>query len=139
VKPASAASSIPAWRWFFPLAAMHAALLVPLSLLSLYHPGGVALLASPAAHGRELMFGFALAVIAGHLLGPLSRRWFFVLVGIWLVARLGGLLRGSALAWSLAWGLAAWRLLHWSRRMAPRARGLDPGQLPREGYRRAGP
>ncbi|WLI72215.1 NnrS family protein [Halomonas alkalicola] len=47
------------------------------------------------------------------------------------------LLWGSALAWSLAWGLAAWRLLHWCRRTVRRR--LDPGQLPREGYRRAGP
>ena len=47
------------------------------------------------------------------------------------------LLWGSALAWSLAWGLAAWRLLHWRRRTVRRR--LDPGQLPREGYRRAGP
>ena len=65
-------------------------LLVPLSLLSLYHPGGVALLSSPAAHGRELLFGFALAVIAGYLLGPLPRRWLHLLVGLWLAARRGG-------------------------------------------------
>nr|WP_183329773.1 NnrS family protein [Halomonas campaniensis] len=93
-----AASSTPAWRWFFPLAALHAALLVPLSLLSLYHPAGVALLASPAAHGRELMFGFALAVIAGYLLGPLSHRWLRLLVGLWLVARQGAPRGGAAAA-----------------------------------------
>ena len=87
------AITVPAWRWFFPLAALHAALLVPLSLLSLYHLEEVALLSFPAAHGRELLFGFALTVIAGYLLGPLSPRWLMVLVGLWLVARLGGLAR----------------------------------------------
>src|SRR5690554_7391117 len=71
----SQAATVPAWHLFFPLAALQGALLVPLSLLSLYHPAGVALLASPAAHGRELLFGFALAVIAGYLLGPLNQRW----------------------------------------------------------------
>lgn len=82
----------PAWRWLFPLAAVHAALLVPLSLLALYSWQAVALLSTPAAHGRELLFGFALTVIAGYLLGPQTRRWLLALVGLWLVARLGGLL-----------------------------------------------
>ncbi|MFO8045562.1 MAG: NnrS family protein [Halomonas sp.] len=111
----SSAITVPAWRWLFPLAALHAALLVPLSLLSLYHPAGVALLASPAAHGRELLFGFALAVIAGYLLGPLSPRWLLALIGLWLVARLGGLAWSGALPVILADAgfvlLVAWRLV----------------------------
>jgi uncharacterized protein involved in response to NO len=109
------ASTHLAWRWLFPLAALHAALLVPLSLLSLYHLQEVPLLASPAAHGRELLFGFALAVIAGYLLGPLSSRWLLVLVGLWLVARLGGLAWHGALPVTLADAgfvlLVAWRLV----------------------------
>ncbi|MGM0782647.1 MAG: NnrS family protein [Pseudomonadota bacterium] len=87
---------LPAWRWFFPLAALHAALMVPLSLLSLYHQLDVLpQLASPAAHARELVFGFALAVIAGYLLGPLPRRRLAGLVALWAVGRLG------VLAWPL--------------------------------------
>lgn len=87
---------LPAWRWFFPLAALHAAIMVPLSLLSLYHQSGaLTQLASPAAHGRELVFGFALAVIAGYLLGPLPRRRLAGLVALWAVGRLG------VLAWPL--------------------------------------
>jgi uncharacterized protein involved in response to NO len=99
---------VPAWRWLFPLAALHAALMVPLSLLSLYHQLDlVPQLASPAAHARELLFGFALAVIAGYLLGPLSRRRLSCLVGLWLVGRLGVLdWPGSVLA-SLADGAFA--------------------------------
>ncbi|WP_240454058.1 NnrS family protein [Halomonas sp. NO4] len=81
---------LPAWRWFFPLAALHAALMVPLSLLSLYHQWEVfPQLASPAAHARELVFGFALAVVAGYLLGPLPRRRLAWLVALWGLGRLG--------------------------------------------------
>lgn len=76
----------PTWRWFFPLAALHAALIVPLSLLALYHECDIlSHLASPAAHARELLFGFALAVIVGYLLGPLTQRQQVGLVGLWLV------------------------------------------------------
>ncbi len=89
-KPVSTVLRQPAWRWFFPLAALHAALVVPLSLLALYHGWDIlSQLASPAAHARELLFGFALAVIAGYLLGPLSRRLQGGLVGLWLIGRLG--------------------------------------------------
>ncbi|SDI95528.1 Uncharacterized protein involved in response to NO [Billgrantia gudaonensis] len=70
--------------------------MVPLSLLSLYHQLEVLpQLASPAAHARELVFGFALAVIAGYLLGPLPRRRLAGLVALWAVGRLG------VLAWPL--------------------------------------
>ncbi|MCA1771041.1 MAG: NnrS family protein [Halomonas sp.] len=90
-------STVPAWRWLFPLAALHATVLVPLSLLSLYHLQEPSLLASPAAHGRELLFGFALTVIAGYLLGPLPPRRLQALIALWLVARLGGLAWPGAL------------------------------------------
>ncbi|WP_416138523.1 NnrS family protein [Halomonas sp. HK25] len=108
-------STAPAWRWLFPLAALHAALLVPLSLLSLYHLQELPLLASPAAHGRELLFGFALTVIAGYLLGPLPTRRLQALVGLWLMARLGGLAWPGALPVTLADAgfvlLVAWHLV----------------------------
>ncbi|MGO2132892.1 MAG: NnrS family protein [Halomonas sp.] len=109
------AATTPAWRWLFPLAAVHAALLVPLSLLALYSWHGLALLSTPAAHGRELLFGFALTVIAGYLLGPQPRRWLMLLVGLWLVARLGGLLwPGSVVVIAADTGFAllvGWKLV----------------------------
>lgn len=81
---------IPAWRFFFPLAALHAALMVPLSLLALYYqPDLLSQLASPIGHARELVFGFALSLIAGYLLGPLSRRQLTGLVTLWIAGRLG--------------------------------------------------
>ncbi|WP_299233962.1 NnrS family protein [uncultured Halomonas sp.] len=105
----------PAWRLFFPLAALHAAVMVPLSLLAFYHAAPLGLIDSPAAHGRELLFGFALAVIAGYLLGPLPRHWLLVLVALWLVARGAGLVWPEAQPVLLADGLfallLAWRLV----------------------------
>ncbi|HSH56507.1 MAG TPA: NnrS family protein [Halomonas sp.] len=108
---------MPAWRLFFPLAALHAAVMVPLSLLTFYHAVPLGLVDTPAAHGRELLFGFALAVIAGYLLGPLPRRWLLGMVALWLAARVGGLLWPEALPVLLADGLFA-LLLAW--RVVPR-------------------
>lgn len=79
-----------AWHWFFPLTALHAALMVPLSLLSFYYQFDLLpQLASPTGHARELIFGFSLSLIAGYLLGPLSRRLLAGLVALWMLGRLG--------------------------------------------------
>jgi|LGOV01.1.fsa_nt_gb uncharacterized protein involved in response to NO len=86
----SSGQRLPAWHWFFPLAAVHAALMVPLSLLALYHQFDLLpQLASSMGHARELVFGFALSLIAGYLLGPLPRRQLAGLVTLWVVGRLG--------------------------------------------------
>ncbi|WP_322556851.1 NnrS family protein [Halomonas sp.] len=95
---------------FFPLAALHAALGVPLSLAAMsgwlaWLPG----LATPSAHGRELVFGLALAVIAGYLLGPLSPRRLAMLAGLWLVGRAGAL--AGYPAWPALLADAAFALL----------------------------
>ncbi|SEK74796.1 NnrS family protein [Halomonas daqiaonensis] len=99
-----------AWTLFFPLAALHAALALPLSLAGMlgwlpWLPG----LATPLAHGRELLFGFALAVMAGYLLGPLSSRRLALLAGLWLIGRVGGL--ADYLAWPVLLADAAFALL----------------------------
>ncbi|WP_111414456.1 NnrS family protein [Billgrantia lactosivorans] len=105
----SSSLRLPAWRWLFPLAALHAALMVPLSLLALFHGWTAVQLASPAAHAREMLFGFALAVVAGYLLGPVPRRQLVVLVALWLVGRLGVLDWPGAIVASLADGaFAVW-------------------------------
>ncbi len=100
----------PAWSLFFPLAALHAALAVPLSLAAMFgwlpwSPG----LATPSAHGRELLFGFALAVMAGYLLGPLPTRRLALLAGLWLVGRVAGL--AGYPAWPILLADAAFALL----------------------------
>jgi uncharacterized protein involved in response to NO len=76
----------PAFTVFCPAAAIYAALIVPLSLLALQGLGPAAL-AGSAGHGYEMLFGFALAVVAGYLLGPLSRRTLALIFTLWLLAR----------------------------------------------------
>ena len=100
----------PAWTLFFPLAALHAALAVPLSLAAMWgwlpwRPE----LTTPSAHGRELLFGFALAVMAGYLLGPRPSRRLALLAGLWLVGRLGWL--AGYPAWPLLLADAGFALL----------------------------
>lgn len=84
--------------WFFPAAALYAALILPLSVLTLLGlipalPG----LAAPAGHAHEMLFGFALAVVAGYLLGPQPPRRTLCLIGCWALAR------ASYLFWPGSW------------------------------------
>ena len=102
--------------WFFPAATLYAALILPYSLLALLGllpalPG----LATSAGHAHEMLFGFALAVIAGYLLGPQRLRFTLTLLGCWALARLSFLLwPGSWLALICAAAFAtglAWKVL----------------------------
>ncbi|KKJ97196.1 hypothetical protein PK34_06430 [Stutzerimonas stutzeri] len=102
--------------WFFPAAALYAALILPYSVLALLGllpalPG----LATSAGHAHEMLFGFALAVIAGYLLGPQRLRFTLTLLGCWALARLSFLLwPGSWLALICAAIFAtalAWKVL----------------------------
>ncbi|HBB99609.1 NnrS family protein [Stutzerimonas kunmingensis] len=102
--------------WFFPAAALYAALILPYSVLALLGllpalPG----LATSAGHAHEILFGFALAVIAGYLLGPQRLRFTLTLLGCWALARLSFLLwPGSWLALICAAAFAtglAWKVL----------------------------
>lgn len=84
--------------WFFPAAALYAALLLPWSVLTMLGlvpalPG----LATPLGHAQEMLFGFALAVIAGYLLGPQPLRLILALLGCWLLARV------ASLCWPGSW------------------------------------
>jgi uncharacterized protein involved in response to NO len=77
---------------FFPAAALWAALVVPLSLFSVLSGTGWPPGLLGASHGHELIFGFALALIAGYTLGPQPWRILAPLFGLWLAARLSWLL-----------------------------------------------
>jgi uncharacterized protein involved in response to NO len=73
---------------FFPVAAAYAALALPASVFSMdgaldVLPG----LASPAGHAHEMLFGFALAVVAGNQLGPADPLRLAVLLALWASAR----------------------------------------------------
>lgn len=71
---------------FFPAAILHSALTVLLSISLL--TGGPGPSGLSAGHGQEMFFGFALALVAGYLGGALRRGQVFVLLALWLSARL---------------------------------------------------
>ncbi|ODS91401.1 MAG: hypothetical protein ABS45_11405 [Comamonas sp. SCN 65-56] len=79
--------------YWFPVAALYAAIALPWSVL-----GQLGLLPAPQAlqtgldHAHEMIFGYALAVVAGYTLVPGSGKKSFVLLGVWLAARLAFLL-----------------------------------------------
>lgn len=74
-------------------------------------------LATPAGHAHELLFGFALAVVAGNQLGSKARSSLALLAALWFLARVAFLFfPGSALAVGANAGFPA--LLAWH--LAPR-------------------
>lgn len=74
--------------YWFPLAALYAAIILPWSV-----GGQLGWFAAPAGlqqawgHGHEMVFGFALAVIAGYIAGPQPKTQVFSMIGLWAVAR----------------------------------------------------
>lgn len=74
--------------FWFPIAALYSALILPLSV-----GGQLGWFPAPAGlqyawgHGHEMIFGFALAVIAGYIAGPQRKEYAFSMIGLWLVAR----------------------------------------------------
>ncbi|MFC7293445.1 NnrS family protein [Marinobacter aromaticivorans] len=77
---------------FFPAASLLAALAVPLSVWAVWSGTGWPAGLLGAGHGHELIFGFALALVAGYTLGPQPAAVLYPLFGLWLAARLGGIL-----------------------------------------------
>ncbi|HSJ47752.1 MAG TPA: NnrS family protein, partial [Gammaproteobacteria bacterium] len=86
---------------FFPLASLYALLVVPAWLsLSVHWPG----LLTASWHGHEMLFGFALAVVAGFLVTRPSRAMVLVLLAGWLASRAAPFVSIDSLA--LVCGLA---------------------------------
>lgn len=82
----------------FPMAALYAALAVPLSVWGMVGGGPVVPgLATPAGHAHELLFGYALAVVAGFLIPRVTTLRLGLLVGSWAAARLAFLAAPSSL------------------------------------------
>ncbi|MFE8072457.1 NnrS family protein [Marinobacteraceae bacterium S3BR75-40.1] len=110
--PRHPSQKLPAYRVFFPAAAAHAAVAVPVSVA-----GASGVLAIPAGlvgpgHAHEMLFGFALALVAGYTLGPERPGRVWGLFVLWLVARLAytlapqsvpGMLLSPVFALVLAW------------------------------------
>ena len=114
------------FRPFYLLAALQAALMVPLWALEFSGLLPQPLMASPARHAHEMVFGYSLAVIVGFLFTA-GRSWsgqptptakpLMALAALWLLARLlvltpwvwASLAANVALPWLAAWCL--WRTL----------------------------
>lgn len=91
-----------AYLVFFPVAAIYAAIAIPLSLYARSHGGTLMPGLIGIHHGHEMLFGFALALIAGYLLGVVPRKRLALLAGLWLVARISYLLGPDSLIANLS-------------------------------------
>jgi len=83
----------------FPAAALYAVLVVPASVTAMQTrepllPG----LATATGHGHEMLFGFALAVVAGFLLNRVPGWPLHAMLGLWLAARVAYALHPTGLA-----------------------------------------
>lgn len=84
---------VAASAWFYPAAAGYALLVLPASIYAMAgHARVLPGLAFPAGHAHEMLFGFALAVVAGNQLGPGGAPRLAGLLGVWLLARASFLL-----------------------------------------------
>lgn len=73
---------------FYPAAALYAALALPASVFAMTGDAGFCPgLALPSGHAHEMLFGFALAVVAGNQLGPAHPMRLAALLAIWAAAR----------------------------------------------------
>ncbi len=106
--------------FFYPAAALFAAVALPWSVF---------FLRDPLAHAHEMLFGFALAVVAGNQLGTLRGPRIAVLAALWIAARAAFLAQpygfaaaaaNAAFALLFAW-LAAPRLLRAAKKLRNRA------------------
>ncbi len=114
------------FRPFYLLAALQAALMVPLWALEFSGLLPLPLMATPVRHAHEMVFGYSLAVIVGFLFTA-GRNWsgqptptgkpLMALAALWLLARVlmftpwawAALAANVAFPWLAAWGL--WRAL----------------------------
>ncbi|XOZ32950.1 NnrS family protein [Halomonadaceae bacterium KBTZ08] len=113
--PSTRSARLKSHRLFFPAACLYAATALPLSMAAMlldwpWTPGLVG-----AQHGHAMIFGFALAVVAGYTLGPQPARWLAPLFGLWVAARLAtavapGLWLSQLLSPAFAL-LLAWRVV----------------------------
>ncbi|CBL46384.1 Uncharacterized protein involved in response to NO [gamma proteobacterium HdN1] len=74
--------------WFFPTAAFYGALVPLFSLWAMFSGASVfPSLATGSGHAHEMLFGYALAIVAGYVSGPLPRWNLLLLFFLWAGAR----------------------------------------------------
>jgi uncharacterized protein involved in response to NO len=84
---------------FFPAAALYALFVLPASVLAMTgKSSALPALSTPAGHAHELLFGYALGVVAGNQLGPLPVRRIALLASLWAFARVAFLAAPQSLA-----------------------------------------
>ena len=115
---------------FYPAAALYAALVLPWSVLAMAHVvPGPSSLSTPLGHAHEMLLGYALAVVAGNQLPPMSHPRAWLLFGLWVVARLAFIaLPGAGLAFDIVFALAL--ALHVAPRLFRAAKKLRNQALP---------
>ncbi len=73
---------------FFPIATLYAIFILPASVFAMLGlTNAFPALTSATGHAHEMLFGFALAVVAGNQLGPMTMPRLALLVGLWTIAR----------------------------------------------------
>ena len=73
---------------FFPAATLYAIFVLPASVFAMLGlTVALPALASTTGHAHEMLFGFALAVVAGNQLGPMPLPRLALLAGLWVIAR----------------------------------------------------
>lgn len=120
--------------YWFPLAALYAALVLPLSVGGLLNwfpvPAG---LEQAWGHGHEMIFGFALAVIAGYITGAQPKSQTFIMLAWWLLARVSFWFAPThiftAFLNSLFLGALAWKLAPVFLRTAKKWRNKSTGVI----------
>lgn len=84
---------------FYPAATLYAIFVLPASVFSMMGIlGGLSGLASAAGHAHEMLFGFALAVVAGNQIGAMGQMHLASIVGLWGVSRVTFLLAPQSAA-----------------------------------------
>lgn len=82
------ARMLSAYEVFYPAAALYAVLALPASVLAMAGwVSAIPALRDPAAHAHEMLFGYALAVVAGNQLGTVRGRTIAALLLLWVAAR----------------------------------------------------
>ena len=70
------------------MATVYAIFVLPASVFAMLGiTGALPALASASGHAHEMLFGFALAVVAGNQLGPMAIPRLVLLAGLWVIAR----------------------------------------------------
>jgi uncharacterized protein involved in response to NO len=117
--------------YFFPAAALYAALALPWSVLAMTGTAPAPVpLATPFGHAHELLVGYALAVVAGNQLGVLPAWRLGLLLLTWVLARVAFVAFPGAIASAFDIGFVAAVGLHVAPRLFRAAKKLRNQALP---------